>query len=218
MNLPFKMRQETEMEKWRYETFWEKEPECLGWIRSFFPRDIFFDVGANIGVYSLYAASLFPEMSISAFEPMSANYQVLLENKRLNAFWNIITFPWAMGSEIKMVCFDSGKRTAGESGGQVAEQGEEILLVTIDVCGSQPDHVKIDIDGQELQVVLGMRRTLPHIKSALIEVSSRTKADIVGIMMAAGFTTDNRFNKISPHSSDRRRKEGIDAENIIFTR
>jgi hypothetical protein len=40
----------------------------------------------------------------------------------------------------------------------------------------------------------------------------------MGILTAAGFTTDNRFNSMTPHSRERRAKEGIDAENIVFTR
>ena len=44
--------------KWRIETFYEKEPETLEWIDSFnnAKKIIFWDIGANIGLYSIYAA------------------------------------------------------------------------------------------------------------------------------------------------------------------
>ena len=77
MMLPFKMRTETPMEKYRAETFWDKEPECLAWIGSFAPTDEFVDIGANVGVYSLFANSLYPDMWVYAFEPMKENMEAL---------------------------------------------------------------------------------------------------------------------------------------------
>lgn len=219
MNLPFKMRTGTKMEQWRHDTFWEKEPECLEWIKSFSPHDVFFDVGANVGVYSLYASSLFYGMHIYAFEPMPLNYGALIGNRDMNGFMGMICLPFAVGSRDEWVSMDIPSEMAGATGTQI-KKGPGTVCVTIDGYSRRimPTHIKIDIDGQELQVVLGMRQTLPHIKSSLIEVSGKSKADIVGIMTAAGFSTDNRFNSFKPHSSDRRRAEGIDAENIVFTR
>lgn len=99
-------------------------------------------------------------------------------------------------------------------------KGERVPILALDDFSPDtlPTHVKIDIDGQELEVVKGMMNTLPHIKSILIEVSSKSKGSITEILLAAGFSTDNRFNSMSPHSRERRLKEGIDAENIIFDR
>lgn len=229
MNLPFKMRTETPMEKYRAETFWIKEPETIEWIKSFDPHGVFFDVGANVGVYSLYAASLWPEMEILAFEPMPVTFSALRHNIRLNKY-QIIPFQEAVGAFDDSVILEVPDWSSGTTGAQIKHEGSDVKhegsdgitveMVSIDAVsdGIIPTHIKIDIDGQELQVVLGMRQTLPHIKSALVEVSSKSKADIVGIMTAAGFSTDNRFNSFKPHSSDRRRAEGIDAENIVFTR
>lgn len=225
IKLPFKMRQETPMEKYRAETFWTKEPETLEWIRSFNPNDVFFDVGANIGVYSLYAASLFPGMLIYAIEPMIENLNALRENYCMNETFNaIFTMKMAMGSADGEGIFFSRDRTPGASGGQVCDagNGDPVNRSSIDImtCWSwpKPDHIKIDIDGQELEVVKGMQNTLPHIKSILIEVSRASKMEVLSILMAAGFTIDNRFNTMTPHSRERRAAEGIDAENIVFTR
>src|SRR5262245_15783933 len=43
---------------WRAETLLTKEPATIRWIDRFAPRDIFWDVGANTGIYSLYAAKV----------------------------------------------------------------------------------------------------------------------------------------------------------------
>lgn len=222
MNLPFKMRTETRMEKYRAETFFTKEPETLMWIRSFHPRDVFFDVGANVGVYSLYAASLFPEMRIVAFEPMTENFKALLANRDMNGFTGVICLYYAVGSYDGYVDISESEQEAGKSGAQAIHDTPSLacVLVTIDnlVEYPKPTHVKIDIDGQELEVIKGMQNTLPHIKSCLIEVSKASRGPIVDIMTAAGFHTDNRFNTMTPHSRERRAAEGIDAENIVFTR
>ena len=219
MNLPFKMRTETQMEKYRKESFFIKEPETLEWARSFSPHDIFFDVGANVGVYSLFAASLYPEMTIWAFEPMRANYAALVQNIEMNGFHNIKAFRQAMGNRTGWVDLDRGDGASGVSGAQVTNREGRTWIASIDdLRAAHPDHVKIDIDGQELEVAKGMKRTLPDIKSILIEVSTVSKGPVMDILTAAGFMTDNRFNAMTPHSSDRRAAEGIDAENIVFTR
>jgi len=222
--LPFKMRQETPMEKYRAESFFFKEPETLEWIRSFDPYSVFFDVGANVGVYSLYAASLFPKLLTYAIEPMEENYKALLANYGMNDdMAGIITVKMAIGNRDGMCFFSARNHDAGASGGQVSGwDGEEIKISSIgNLVGwgwQSPNYVKIDIDGQELQVILGMRKTLPDIKSILVEVSKESKKDIMEILVFSGFTTDNRFNTMTPHSRERRAKEKIDAENIIFTR
>ncbi len=226
--LPFKMRQETPMEKFRAESFWWKENETLEWIRSFAPHDVFFDVGANVGIYSLYAASLYPEMKTVAFEPMFSNYSALSHNIHLNGFAYIEPRQYAVGNRAIFVELHVSNNEAGQSGSQVRVDGGRfdrkmgVIMVSIDdFCMGKfpkPAHVKIDIDGQELEVVKGMQKTLPHIKSALIEVRPESKKPIMDIMLAAGFTTNNRFNAMSPHSRERRAKEGIPDENIVFTR
>jgi len=213
------MRIDTPMEKYRAETFWTKEPETIEWIKSFNPNDVFFDVGANVGVYSLFASSLYPEMTIWAFEPMKANYAALIQNIEMNRYHNIKAFRQAIGNRTGWVDLDRGDGARGESGAQVTDREGRTWIASIDdLRAAHPDHVKIDIDGQELEVAKGMKRTLPDIKSILIEVSTVSKGPIMDILTAAGFMTDNRFNAMTPHSSDRRAAEGIDAENIVFTR
>jgi FkbM family methyltransferase len=219
MTLPFKMRTETEMEKYRAESFWTKEPETISWLKSFNPQDVFFDVGANIGVYSLFAASLFPTMLIFAFEPMPENYEALSLNRNANGFKSICCMRCAVGNSCAQASLTCPDMMSGATGAQISEGGAlSIRMMSIDGFFPKPTHVKIDIDGQELEVVKGMVNTLPHIKSILIEVSSKSKGSITEILLAAGFSTDNRFNSMSPHSRERRLKEGIDAENIIFDR
>jgi FkbM family methyltransferase len=217
--LPFKMRQETDMEKFRHDSFFEKEPETLAWIESFTEMGMYFDVGANIGVYSLYCGAIHRILLAFAFEPQYENFKTLTENIQENGFKNVAAFPYAVGNTYKKVMFHEFLNQSGASGGQVGSTGYEVTMVKLDnFYMVPPAYVKIDIDGQELAVIQGMTNNLPRIKSILVEVSRFSKQPIMDILTAAGFTTDNRFNKMTPHSRERREKEGIDAENIIFTR
>lgn len=214
------------MEKYRHDTFWTKEPETLAWIESFDPHDVFFDVGANVGIYSLYAASLFRDLFIMAFEPMLENIKAIHANKELNQFEHIYCSWSAVGNMEGGVSLEISQGVeAGYSGAQMRPPkvtDDPLWLIPcrrIDDMGERgPLYIKIDIDGQELEVVKGMMKTLPHIKSILIEVRPASKGPIVDILTAAGFTMDNRFNTMSPHSRERRAAEGISDENIVFTR
>ena len=59
---------------------------CRPWLQ---PGAVVFDVGAQIGVFSLYAASRSPEIQVHSFEPMSDNFRMLEANRDLNSFSNI---------------------------------------------------------------------------------------------------------------------------------
>ena len=68
---------------WRAETFHTEEPETVRWLDSIQPDDCLWDVGANVGLYSIYAAR-FRKCKVYAFEPESQNFALLVENIALN--------------------------------------------------------------------------------------------------------------------------------------
>ena len=69
----------------RAERLLTKEPDTLHWINEkMVPGDIFYDIGANIGIYSLYAASR--NIKVYAFEPESSSYAILNNNIKINSF------------------------------------------------------------------------------------------------------------------------------------
>ena len=221
----------TPMERYRWETFWDKEPETIAWIDSFEPGSVFYDIGANVGVYSLYAASLDRGIKIYAFEPHEANNTALHFNRDYNRFGMqpeghtaITILRYAVGDRIGKFCLEVPDQASGTSGAQLragVTDGQECECVTVDHFAAMwpaPDYVKIDIDGQEEAVVRGMVKTLPSLKSVLVEVSNKTKIYVGMLILLNGFTVYNHFNEMSPHSRERRAREGIDAENIIFTR
>ena len=225
MVLPFKMLLETPIEQWRHDTFWDKEPETIEWIRSFESGGTFFDIGANIGVYSLFCASIHPDCQIVSFEPHNGNIMRLIDNKNLNGFKNIRAEQMIISDDRSRSEFIEKSSEVGSSGSQMADGGSFntfsiSFLVYFAFNYPIPNYVKIDIDGQELRVVQGMRETLKEkcLKSVLVEADPGSKEQIVQIFIENGFTDDNQFNKLQNHSNVRRQKEGIPVENIIFTR
>ena len=226
--LQFKMITETPIEQYRYDTFWTKEPETNEWIRSFDDKCVFFDVGANIGVYSLYCAYVHPESKILAFEPHKPNFFRLLDNIRLNGIKNIESFRYCVGDKTGHMDFCGVSDEIGSTGGQMMDTCEigEVACWSLDdfiihgFYSPNPNHIKIDIDGQEQKVVRGMTQTLKSslLRSVLIEVEPQNRDEIVWIFLENDFTMDNKFNKMKHHSRTRRKREGINVENIIFTR
>lgn len=238
--LPFKMIVETETEKMRHDTFWSKEPESLAWIESF-DGGVFYDIGANVGVYSLYCAALHPEMEIYAFEPVHANFIRLIQNVELNGFENVHCFNVALGHpKVNVININIPNKETGTSGAQVGitlnEHGkkfmpakrQKVLYLSLDEFLADnndptPDYIKVDIDGREFEVIKGMENTFLYdeeIKSMLIEHNEYPggirREDFIRWVRGRGhFTTDNDFNKHPNHSNLRR---GGNPENIIFTK
>jgi FkbM family methyltransferase len=224
--LPFKMRQDSQMEKWRAATFWDKEPETIAWINTFQDDAVFYDIGANIGLYSLYCATTFPKSIVYAFEPHTANWRAIQHNMLINRLTNMAALMAVVSHINGVVGFQEPTNEAGISGSQMMaiedETTVQIYSASIDMLAttrSAPNHVKIDIDGQELSVVLGMVYSLQSsIQSVLIEVTPESKAIILPIMQTFGYSTNTWLNTELPHSRTRRAREGIEEENIIFYR
>lgn len=222
-NLPFRLQQNTEIEKWRADTFWTKEPETIAWIDSFDSGDTFMDIGANIGLYSLYAASR--GIRTVSIEPHPKNYMTLAINHRqLNRHLPIRSLLAAVGKHDEIADFYFNSMESGSSDGslQHRKSGRTTLRVyTADYLHrwyGPFDHIKIDVDGGERDVLEGMDDCLDDIRSCLIEVPPNMIQDVEGQMSEHGLSLDNKLNSMTPHSRDRRAQEGIYVENLVFTR
>ncbi len=89
--VPIRVGVSSELEQYRAETYSTKEPETLDWLdQNLKDDDTFFDLGANIGLYSLYAAKIRPQSTIYAFEPATPKYLRLCNNIVLNGVDNVI--------------------------------------------------------------------------------------------------------------------------------
>ena len=164
------------MALWRVQTFDTKEPETVKWLKSFKPNDVFVDIGANMGLYTVFAA-VFSKAQVFAFEPEAQNFALLNRNIEFNEIGDRVT-AWCCalsnttgGDRLYLsstMAAQSGHTFGAEVGptleprraafvqGSVAYTLDELVASeSIPV----PNHVKIDVDGIEHLVVEGASQT-----------------------------------------------------------
>jgi FkbM family methyltransferase len=165
---------------WRARTLFTKEPVTIEWIDTFKLGEVFFDVGANVGGYSVWAAKR-RGVKVFAFEPESGNYALLCRNFVLNEV-NGLAYCCALYDKNRMSVINlSSQETGGgcNTFDQVLGPERKTIpqgcfgyeLDTIIKTLGQPDHIKIDVDGLEPLVISGGVDTIKNCKSLLVEVN-----------------------------------------------
>jgi len=220
--------------EWRVNTMYTKEPDTVAWIRGMQPGETFYDVGANIGLYTLLAVR--QGLKVFAFEPEAQNFSILVRNLTLNLVpkANAIAFPFCISDQERVDtlrlsalnaggschAFGSNKNYKMQEKEWAYEQGTvgfSLDALVMDCKMPQPDHIKIDVDGFDDKVLAGARETLKNVKSVLVEMDS-ANADHMGwvdrLRNEYGFVTDDA------QIAAARRAEGpfTGIGNIIFTR
>ena len=224
-----------EMTQYRADTFFVKEPETLAWIESFTENSILWDIGANVGLYSCYAA-LAQKMNVIAFEPSPFNIELLARNILLNNMSHnisICTTPLSdveQQGEFNMSCCYNGASgaTFGEKYGQDGEIMNNVSSVSLFGLSADsfirsyhleyPDYVKIDVDGIEHLILKGMENILSNtkLKSILVEccdLFDEQKKDVDKILSSHGF-------EIKTVGTNPLYNEGVDSytHNYIYRR
>jgi len=193
---------------WRTETFSTKEPETLEWIDALPEGAVLWDIGANVGLYSVYAARR-RGSRVFAFEPSVFNLELLARNVALNEVQDRVTLvPIALSDASQ---FSTMRLTTTEWGGALSTFGESfgwdgneirpvLEYVTIGVSMTDaveklgipdPDYVKMDVDGLEHFILKGGAAVLRGVRGVLIEVNDnfREQAEqCSGLLSAAGLT------------------------------
>ena len=106
---------------WRVQTLFSKEPITIEWIRKFQKNKVFFDVGANVGMYSIFAA-INSLVKVYSFEPESNNFQVLMQNIVVNNLTNKVTpYPVGLSNKTEFTNLHLGIFNAGQSHHTVGE-------------------------------------------------------------------------------------------------
>ena len=184
--------------EWRVDTFFSKEPETLEWIDSFQEKEnlIFWDIGANIGLYSIYNSLKHPKSTTIAFEPSSSNLRVLTRNISINNLEKnikVVSIPLTNKENI----FQEMKEGQFVEGGALNSFGEKfdfegkefkptmkynLLGTTINYFLENsildiPDYIKIDVDGIEHLILEGGDKFLndKKVKSLSIEINENFK-------------------------------------------
>jgi FkbM family methyltransferase len=190
---------------WRIETFYTKEPETLEWIDNFEKKNdlIFWDIGANIGLYSIYNALKNKNSTTISFEPSTSNLRVLSRNISINNFErNIKIFSIPLTNKenqflIMNECdfIEGGALNSfGENFNYEGKQFKskmkyQIFGTTINYLIKSkilliPDYIKIDVDGIEHLILEGSNLYLKHkkIKSLSIEINENFTEQYVNVL------------------------------------
>ena len=190
----------------------EKEPVTIAWLDSFVSGEVLLDIGANVGMYTVYAAVM-REVEVYAFEPEGQNYALLNRNIFDNRLGGRVTaYPLAVSDVCKMdhlylseVALGGSCHSFGEEVGynlqpRLAAYRQGAVSITVDDAVRSkaipvPHHIKIDVDGIEHLVIEGALETLanPKVKSILVELNTNLPEHMAVFTTLAelGFNHDN---------------------------
>lgn len=196
-----------------------KEPETVAWIeKESVQGGVFYDVGANVGAYSLIAAAC--GLEVCAFEPAPQNYAALHENISLNNFDERITaIPIVLGAENMLHMFSFSDYSRGATEGFFSRQTgkgvrKNMLVETLDSVVSKyklpkPSLLKIDVDGGEIEVLKGSKEILTglSLRTILIEVEEENRDGVEMLLNNAGFVCESHHDRF---------RRGV--QNLIYVR
>ncbi len=193
-----------------------KEPRTVAWIEANVrPGDVLYDVGANVGAYSLIAAAVGGGRArVYAFEPSFANFNQLCRNVLLNESQQAIIpllVPLSQRTGLnRLYLHDTESGGSHHAFGQgTVGQGDGASQPFLEMAGfslddfvqlpgvEPPTLMKVDVDGLELNVLLGAQQTLRHegLRGLLIEIdetSSEAAGQILSLLQDAGLTPVER--------------------------
>jgi len=215
---------------WRVQTLLTKEPDTIEWLKRMEPGKVLFDVGANMGQYSMYAAKR--GVIVHAFEPEAQNFALMVKNFAFNQLKDCTAWPVALSDHpsMEVLCL-SGMNAGGSChayGASTDYHGQAktfpfsqgSISTTMDHFAAKygkPDYIKIDVDGFEHLVCLGGDVCLQHAKSVLIEINTKYPEHM---NLVTQMTTEYGFHFDEAQALESRRKEGPfeGIGNIIFYR
>ena len=219
--------------RWRAETFSQKEPETLGWIDNIGDGSVLWDIGANVGLYSIYAAK-YRGLRVYGFEPSVFNLELLGRNCAINNVVDRVTIiPLALSDQTGV---NTMRHSSTGWGGALSSFGvsfgadgnefnSKIEYATFGVSADEfiakhdlpnPDYIKIDVDGIEHLVLAGAKKTILSAKSILIEINldfSEQALTASNLLKEAGFKLQKQ--KVSVFTNDPKSNQ---IENQIWTK
>lgn len=180
-----------------------RQPATIAWIDAFEPGSVFWDVGASVGVYSLYAA-LGTGTKVVAFEPAAVNYYLLAANCEANRLYDRIDcLLVGLGREQAVARLEVSQFRPARSfsfrgkSGEPHEGRQAAVVLSIDQLVDDyglacPNYIKIDAPGASEAIVAGAARTLrrPDLREVHLEVRESSKGGqrIIEMFGQCGFS------------------------------
>ncbi len=205
--------------RYRVSTILQKEPETIEWIDNFKTEKetkIFWDIGSNIGIYSVYAAKTHKNIKVISFEPSTSNLRVLSRNIHINNLVNkisIFQIPLTNEDNKLLTMYDSkfiegwamnsfGKETNYNIKDKFLQNNYKIFGTSINYLIENnilelPDYIKIDVDGIEDLILSGSNKYLSSKKIQKISIEidenfEKQKNNILKILEKHNFVFDKK--------------------------
>lgn len=177
-------------------------PVQEGLRRTLAPGAVFYDIGANVGFFSLLAAAIVgPTGRVIAFEPVIESAAAIRACAAINQFGSIDVHQSAVGAENDLVdlcvvddaawshLIARGRHPATRRIDRVAMVRIDDLIESSDL--PPPAVIKIDVEGAELDVLAGMTETLTVHRPTVICELHATNREFAAIMASHGYSTEN---------------------------
>ena len=174
-------------------TMFTKDHKTISWIRSFKKNSIFFDIGAGVGINSIFAGA-HSKAKVYSFEPEASNYNSLVKNIFINKLnENILPYNIALSDETKFAKLYLSQFKPG-SGNHMFDESVDSSLnpmnfpyyqhgfsLTIDELVENfdfpvPNYIKIDVDGLENKIIKGSKNILKE--QSLLSLQVKTNQNI----------------------------------------
>ena len=211
----------------RIQSLFTKEPETLNWIDSFQTNNsenlVFWDIGANIGLYSIYSAVIYKNIKIISFEPSTSNTRTLSRNISINNLENKISiFPLALSDKENIISYFNETRFSEGSSvsnfnsdidyrGEIIKENQiknkyNLFGTSIDNLIQNkiltvPNYIKIDVDGIEDLILKGAENLLKNnnLKELSIELNPTY---VEQYQFINNFMKENNFKKVVSSNSN----------------
>lgn len=201
--------------RYRAETFSTKEPETLEWLDRHGGEGALYDIGANVGIYSVYYAKTHPG-TVYAFEPSVLNLGLLGRNVSVNKVASqVVIVPNPLTSSNQVADFHLSMLDEGGAmstfGADFGHDGQPLdtrmefrttgmsldFMLAEGLLPEPPALMKIDVDGIEHLILRGAATTLraSSLRSILIEVNdafTELASEVSERLEAAGFVLSER--------------------------
>lgn len=202
---------ETGMDAWRPISLWIKEEGTMAWIEAEVgTEDVFMDIGANIGIYTIAAAVRVGERgAVYAFEPHKVNALTLMGNVRANGLGSKVTvFSCALSDREGVLAFHYASLESASTASQLGHRripgsdrefdpvaSEMVFSTSVDALLTQgmiraPHLIKIDVDGNEIAILRGMSgllRGASRPRAVQVELNVGEQDQITDFMRQCGY-------------------------------
>ena len=178
-------------------------------------KGVYIDIGAHTGIYTLSALKANPENRVIAFEPFVLNFHRIITNLRLNNYDNnsVSLFNAAVTNENKIIKFEVITPWSYLSkGGKISNQGVDTKAIKLDSLKISKSNlkinaIKIDTEGEDLNVLLGAKNIISnHKPKIIVETRQNNVQEIIS------FLSDLGYNKI--YDEDNIKKTKINLMNF----